>query len=173
MIKNVHAGSHCCSLMPNANVASSSPSSSPTSRRVSKDVSILPLIQSWLPSKWLIVMHRGSNQLEKPLTRASTGEAKKLIIIGLVLQHSVKLNVTRSPPNIWFTNFLSSVWCKKIAQDFKIDFQSTAIGAFQEAYEAYLVGLFEDTSLCAIHAKRVTIMPEDIQLACCTHGECS
>ncbi|KAI1708393.1 core histone h2A/H2B/H3/H4 domain-containing protein [Ditylenchus destructor] len=38
-------------------------------------------------------------------------------------------------------------------------------GALQEASEAYLVGLFEDTNLCAIHAKRVTIMPKDIQLA--------
>ena len=37
--------------------------------------------------------------------------------------------------------------------------------ALQEAAEAYLVGLFEDTNLCAIHAKRVTIMPKDIQLA--------
>ena len=37
--------------------------------------------------------------------------------------------------------------------------------ALQEASEAYLVGLFEDTNLCAIHAKRVTIMPRDIQLA--------
>ena len=36
--------------------------------------------------------------------------------------------------------------------------------ALQEAAEAYLVGLFEDTNLCAIHAKRVTIMPKDIQL---------
>ena len=44
-------------------------------------------------------------------------------------------------------------------------FQSTAVLALQEASEAYLVGLFEDTNLCAIHAKRVTIMPKDIQLA--------
>merc|ERR1711935_986858 len=56
---------------------------------------------------------------------------------------------------------------REIAQDFKTDlrFQSAAIGALQEASEAYLVGLFEDTNLCAIHAKRVTIMPKDIQLA--------
>ncbi|EFA82988.1 predicted protein [Heterostelium album PN500] len=39
------------------------------------------------------------------------------------------------------------------------------IHALQEASEAYLVGLFEDTNLCAIHAKRVTIMPKDMQLA--------
>jgi histone H3 len=56
---------------------------------------------------------------------------------------------------------------REIAQDFKADlrFQSTAVAALQEASEAYLVGLFEDTNLCAIHAKRVTIMPKDIQLA--------
>lgn len=43
--------------------------------------------------------------------------------------------------------------------------QSQAIQALQEASEAYLVHLFEDTNLCAIHAKRVTIMQKDIQLA--------
>ena len=53
----------------------------------------------------------------------------------------------------------------------KVRFQSTAIMALQEAAEAYLVGLFEDTNLCAIHAKRVTIMPKDIQLARRIHGE--
>ena len=47
----------------------------------------------------------------------------------------------------------------------KVRFQSAAIMALQEASEAYLVGLFEDSNLCAIHAKRVTIMPKDIQLA--------
>ena len=55
---------------------------------------------------------------------------------------------------------------REIAQDFKTDlrFQSSSIGAQQEASEAYLVGLYEDTNLCAIHAKRVTIMPKDLQL---------
>merc|ERR1712183_403391 len=53
-----------------------------------------------------------------------------------------------------------------IANDFKTDlrFQSSAVLALQEAAEAYMVGLFEDTNLCAIHAKRVTIMPKDMQL---------
>ena len=53
----------------------------------------------------------------------------------------------------------------------KIRFQSAAIMALQEASEAYLVGLFEDSNLCAIHAKRVTIMPKDIQLARRIRGE--
>jgi histone H3 len=56
---------------------------------------------------------------------------------------------------------------QEVAQDFKSDcrFQSTAVLALQEASEAYLVGLFEDTNLCASHAKRVTIMPKDMMLA--------
>ena len=62
---------------------------------------------------------------------------------------------------------------REIAQDFKSDlrFQSFAVMALQESSEAYLVGLFEDTNLCAIHAKRVTIMPRDIQLARRIRGE--
>jgi histone H3/H4 len=50
-------------------------------------------------------------------------------------------------------------------------FQSHAVLALQEAAEAYLVGLFEDTNLCAVHAKRVTIMSKDIQLARRIRGE--
>ena len=62
---------------------------------------------------------------------------------------------------------------REIAQDFKTDLrlQPQAIAALQEAAEAYLVGLFEDTNLCGIHAKRVTIMPKDIQLARRIRGE--
>jgi histone H3 len=62
---------------------------------------------------------------------------------------------------------------REIAQDFKTDlrFQSHAVLALQEASEAYLVHLFEDTNLVAIHAKRVTIMPKDIQLARRIRGE--
>lgn len=62
---------------------------------------------------------------------------------------------------------------REIAQDFKnsLRFQSLAILALQEAAEAYLVQLFEDTNLCAIHAGRVTIMPKDIQLARRIRGE--
>ena len=62
---------------------------------------------------------------------------------------------------------------REITQDFKTNlrFQSAAILCLQEAAEAYLVGLFEDTNLCAIHAKRVTITPKDLQLARCIRGE--
>ena len=56
---------------------------------------------------------------------------------------------------------------REIAHEFKqeLRFQSSAVLALQEAAEAYLVSLFEDTNLCAIHARRVTIMTRDLQLA--------
>ena len=62
---------------------------------------------------------------------------------------------------------------REITQDFKthLCLQSGAVLALQEASEAYLVGLFEDSNLCSIHAKRVTIMPKDIQLARRIRGE--
>ncbi len=50
-------------------------------------------------------------------------------------------------------------------------FQSGAVLALQEASEAFLVSLFEDANLCAIHAKRVTIMAKDIQLALRIRGD--
>ena len=60
-----------------------------------------------------------------------------------------------------------------IRSDLKLDLrlQSTAVLALQEAAESYLIGLFEDVNLCAIHAKRVTIMPKDMQLARRIRGE--
>ncbi|XP_062950802.1 histone H3.1-like [Cynocephalus volans] len=56
---------------------------------------------------------------------------------------------------------------REVAQDFKTDlrFQMSAVMALQEACESYLVGLFEDTNLCAIHVKRGTFLLRDIQLA--------
>ena len=79
-------------------------------------------------------------------------------------QKSTELLIRRLP-------FQRLVW--EIAQDFKgrLNFASGAILALQEAVEAYLIGLFEDTNLCAIHAKHITIMPKDIQLARRIRGE--
>jgi histone H3 len=59
---------------------------------------------------------------------------------------------------------------RDIAQPFKIwgevpQFQSTAVLALQETSESFLVGVIEDTNLCTIHAKRVTIINSDMQLA--------
>ena len=58
-----------------------------------------------------------------------------------------------------------------LSSDYK--WQGSSILALQEASEAYHVGLFEDTNLCALHYKRKTIMPKDIQLARRIRGETS
>ncbi len=56
---------------------------------------------------------------------------------------------------------------REVTQNVRGDlrFQATALAASQEASKAYLIGLLEDTNLCAIHARRVTIMPKDLQLS--------
>ncbi|KAL4677895.1 hypothetical protein H8959_020569, partial [Pygathrix nigripes] len=127
--------------LSNASAAFRSPSSSRRRRGVSKEVSVPWLVQSRLPAN-----RPGGKAPRKQL---ATKAARK------------------SAPST------GGRLVREIAQDFKTDlrFQSAAIGALQEASEAYLVGLFEDTNLCAIHAKRVTIMPKDIQLARRIRGE--
>lgn len=61
----------------------------------------------------------------------------------------------------------------EMAHDYKQDlrFQSTAVLELQQAAEAFLVELLEDANLCAVHVKRVTVMPKDIQLARRIRGE--
>lgn len=62
---------------------------------------------------------------------------------------------------------------REIAQSLKEDLriQHSALNAIQEASEQFLIGLFEDTNLCAIHAKRVTISAKDMQLASRIRGD--
>ncbi|EJK69770.1 hypothetical protein THAOC_08937, partial [Thalassiosira oceanica] len=73
----------------------------------------------------------------------------------------------------WLARRTTQLRLREIAQDLEQDlrFQSTAVLALQEATEAYMVGLFEEANLCAIHDRRVTIMPKDIQLARRIRGE--
>ena len=62
---------------------------------------------------------------------------------------------------------------REVAQDFKPDlrFQGAAIMALQHAAEAYMVEVFENANLAAIHAKRVTILPVDVQFGLRIRGE--
>jgi len=62
---------------------------------------------------------------------------------------------------------------REIAQDYKTDlrFEKRAINAIQQAVEYYIIGLLQDSNLCALHAKRQCIMPKDIQLARRLRGE--
>eukprot|EP00826_Nyctotherus_ovalis_P036551 TRINITY_DN3251_c0_g1_i5.p2 TRINITY_DN3251_c0_g1~~TRINITY_DN3251_c0_g1_i5.p2 ORF type:complete len:137 (-),score=31.53 TRINITY_DN3251_c0_g1_i5:213-623(-) len=64
---------------------------------------------------------------------------------------------------------------RDVAREYKtgLRFQSGTVAALQEAAEAYVVGLFEDANLCAVHTRRVTVMPKDVQLARKIRGECA
>jgi len=80
-------------------------------------------------------------------------------------QKSTELLIRRLP----FHRLVREIVGCNFKNDFR--FQSTAILALQEATESYLVSLFEDTNLCCIHAKRVTISNKDMQLARRIRGE--
>jgi len=68
-------------------------------------------------------------------------------------------------PRAPFQRLVRDICGKLFAGKADFRFQSQALLAMQEAAESYLVGLFEDTNLCAIHANRKTIMKKDLALA--------
>ena len=79
-------------------------------------------------------------------------------------QKSTELLIRRAPFQWVIYKIMRGIW-----NDLRI--QAAVVWGLQEAAEAYLVGLFEDSNLCAIHAKWVTIMPRDVQLARRIHRE--
>lgn len=72
-------------------------------------------------------------------------------------QKSVELLIRKLP----FQRYVKST---VYAQKADMRFQGAAMAALHEAFEAYLVSLFEDAQLCAVHANRVTVMAKDINL---------
>lgn len=80
-------------------------------------------------------------------------------------QKSSDLLIRKTP----YQRLVKEVMQEQADKDLRV--QATVLLALQEATEAYHVGLFEDCNLCAIHAKRVTIMPKDMQLARRIRGE--
>eukprot|EP00956_Cyclotella_meneghiniana_P001147 scaffold1315_cov23-Cyclotella_meneghiniana.AAC.15 len=59
----------------------------------------------------------------------------------------------------------------KLGGDYPLRFQSTAMAAVHAASEDHAIAVLEETNLCAIHAKRVTIGPKDMKLACVLRGD--
>ena len=82
-------------------------------------------------------------------------------------QKSTNLLIPRRP----FQRLVQEVAQNMSSSGNPLRLQSHALEALREACEAYLTSVFEDTNLCAIHAKRVTIMPKDMQLARRLRGE--
>lgn len=171
----VSAAATALPSLANASTVSGSRSSSQRRREDKQglNIAVLAKLTARQSANRPAVKHRESNWLQKGALYwgakklrgywPGTGALRKI----RHYQKSTELPIGKLP-------FQRTVW--EIDQDFsKTDlyFQSAALGALQEAREARLVGLFADSNLCAIQAKGVTIMPKDIQLACCVRGECA
>jgi len=107
---------------------------------------------------------RRSGGLETPGRRRYRPGTRALMEIRK-FQKSTHLLIPKLP----FSRVIREICTKICTRDMR--FQFAAIMALQEAVEAYLVTLYEDTVLCAIHAKRKTVMPTDMQLARKIRGE--
>ena len=110
----------------------------------------------------------GSSACYKPLAKSSHGSGsrsrryrpgEKALKEIRFYQRNTELLLRKLP----FSRLVREVQSYFYRREYR--WQASAILALQEAAEAHLVGLFEDANLCTIHAKRVTIMPKDIQLA--------
>ena len=64
-------------------------------------------------------------------------------------------------PKAPFRRFVREI-CQDVTTNYR--FQESSLLALQESAEAYLVGVFEDTNLAALHAKHTTIGPKDMRL---------
>ena len=141
-----------------------------------KDIHQTPRQEGKQPRKFIV-----SNLLRKGIR--STGGIKKphRYRPGLVALREIRRYQSSTENLIKCTPFQKLI--REISQEYRIcpdgpgtpsvqvRFQSTAIAALQEAAESYIVGLFEDVNLLAIHARRVTIMPNDIRLALRIRGD--
>ena len=116
--------------------------------------------------------HFVTKLLQKRGTPATGGlKRRHRFQLGTVALHQIRQFqmstelLIRKLPFLWLI--------REILQDMRRDMCLTpaTVLALQEAAEAYLVRLFEDTNLCAIHAKRVTIMPKDMRLALRIQGD--
>ena len=126
---------------------------------------------------------KGGKQPHKHMLHKTTGGIKKphRYHPGLLPLREIRRYQQSTESLIRKTPFNKLI--KEISQEYRIcpegpgtpsvqvRFQSTALAALQEAAENYLVGLFEDMNLLAVHTKRVTVMPRDIRLALRIRGD--
>lgn len=105
------------------------------------------------------------NITKKPEALAAKTDGKRRFKPGTVALREIKKyqrDVSNLIPRAPFQKLVRSI-CSGV--DNELRFQSQALVALQEAAEAYIVGLFEDTNLCCLHANRQTVMKKDMELA--------
>lgn len=110
-------------------------------------------------------------QLRKPVKATVTKEKKKKtkrFRPGMLALQDIRKYQNSTDlliPKICFQRLVRELSQKVTNNTFDFKYQASALYALQEAAEAYLCSLFEDTNLCACHARRVTILPRDMALA--------
>ena len=119
---------------------------------------LIPKHAAAMASKYQAVQARRAKQNVKPGSRKPYGPAALQQIQKY--QKSYDLLLRKAP----FARTVREICGDVSTRGAEMRWQSTAIEALQEASEAFLVRLFSDSNLCAIHAKRVTIQPKDIHL---------
>ena len=143
-----------------------------------------------VPSKpTLKVAKKGGKQTQNIYYINWLGEINQLLVESRNLRYHLGLLALREicryqqSTNCLIKRTPFNKWIKEISQEYRVcpdgpgtpsvqvRFQSTALAALQEAAENFLVGLFEDVNLLAVHAKRVTVMPCDIRLALRIQGD--
>ena len=112
-------------------------------------------------------MNKNSKVIKKtaPAAGGVKDQHKRRFKPGTVTLREIKRyqkSVDMLLPRASFQRLVRSI---TVDMDHQMRFQSQALQALQEASEAYIVGLFEDTNLCAIHTKRVTVQKKDMDLA--------
>ncbi|XP_048345525.1 histone H3-like centromeric protein A [Sphaerodactylus townsendi] len=97
---------------------------------------------------------------ERPVRRRRYRPGQRAMLEIRKYQKNTNLLIQKMP----FSRVVREI-CLTFTRGVDLRWQSMALLALQEAAEAFLVHLMEDAYLCAIHAKRVTLFPKDMQLA--------
>ena len=150
-----------------------SPSSSPTQQLAQMAVEARPSMSSQEePARRKLQLTLGDKAPQKAFLQAGKVKKTRKYWPGTVafweiqqFQKSTEFLIRKLP----FSQLVHEIALEVGKYD--LCFKGSTIICLQEVAEAYVVGLMEDANLCAIHAKRVTIMPKDIQLAHHMWGE--
>ena len=143
-----------------------SPLSSPTQQLAQMAVEAGPSALGEEPAKRKLCPTMGGKAPQKEFLKAGHVKNPRKYWPGTVALREIQWFQKSTELLIWklpFSRLVHEVAQEVVKTD--MHFQGSTIICLQEAAEAFLVSLIEDANLCAIHAKRVTIMPKDIQLA--------
>ena len=113
---------------------------------------------------------RERSQLNKEETEKSGRQRYHPGMLALAEIRKYQKSTENLIPKLPFRHLVKEIMRNIMGKE-SVRIQEIAIEALQEATETYLVQLFDDANLCALHAQRITLMAKDIQLARRNQGE--